>query len=164
LDTDGGGSIDSLEKDAAMYALGFQPSASQVRQAPQAAARHSPPAGAAPSCGLGGSAADLLADASQTITLLEFTTLMKGEHVMRDPVEAIWAAFTELSGGGDAGGGGGPDPGAVTVDALRRACIKYDVKLSEDELQQLIDDLDADGDGSVDRAEFMRLMRQAPWF
>jgi Ca2+-binding EF-hand superfamily protein len=79
---------------------------------------------------------------------------------MRNQVDAIWAAFAELSGcdGLDS------DPGAVTVEGLQRACEKYDVKLSVDELHQLIDELDSDGDGSVDRNEFMRLMRLAPWF
>jgi Ca2+-binding EF-hand superfamily protein len=160
FDTDGGGSIDSLEKDAAMYALGFKPLTSQIRQASQMGASQIGSQGASLS-GLGSSPADLAENSSQTITLIEFTTLMKGEHVMRDPVEAIWAAFAELSGVGDSLGS---DPGVVTVEALRRACDKYDVRLSEDELYQLINDLDTDGDGSVDKAEYMRLMRHAPWF
>ncbi len=158
FDTDGGGSIDCLEKDAAMYALGFQPLTPHARRASLTTG----PQGTSGSSllNLGASSSDLAENFSQTITLVEFTTLMKGEHVMRNPVEAIWAAFAELSGCDDSGA----YSGAVTVDGLRRACAKYDMKLSEDELHQLINDLDVDGDGSVDKAEFIRLMRQAPWF
>ena len=150
FDTDGGGSIDCREKDAAMYALGFQP-----LSAPNYSGRP-----VLQSESQGSFSAVLAEHASQTITLLEFTTLMKGEHVIRNPVDAIWAAFAELSGGDYLDS----DPGGVTVEGLKRACHKYDVKLSEDELHQLIDDLDLNGDGSVDKDEFMRLMRLAPWF
>ncbi len=160
FDTDGGGSIDCREKDAAMYALGFQP-----LSAPKLSPNHREPDRPVPTLGLqsasqGSFSAVLAEHAAQTITLLEFTTLMKGEHVIRNPVDAIWAAFSELSGGDYLDS----DPGGVTVEGLKRACHKYDVKLSEDELHQLIDDLDLNGDGSVDKDEFMRLMRLAPWF
>ena len=160
FDTDGGGSIDCMERDAAMYALGFQPLAPQARRASVAGSNltSSPNSNPNPGTSLSDVAESFLQP--ETITLLEFTTLMKGEHMIRNPVEAIWAAFAELSEGDDSG----LFPGAVTVEGLRRACNKYDMKLSEDELHQLINDLDADGDGSVDKAEFMRLMRQAPWF
>ena len=161
FDTDGGGSIDRREKDAAMFALGFQPlsdSSTPGQRAPQNAQ-----VSQEASCNGDGSHSAVLADSDQTpqtITLAEFTTLMKGEHVVRDPMDAISAAFAELSGGNDLDS----DCCTVSVEGLKRACCKYDVKLSEDELHQLIDELDVDADGSVDKIEFMRLMRHAPWF
>ena len=161
FDTDGGGSIDRREKDAAMYALGFQPLSgpvspgrhvSQTNQ--QGASCNSPNQGPSPAL--------TSEQASHTITLREFTTLMKGEHVMRNPVDAIWAAFAELSGSNLSDSQLSSD--GVSVEGLKRACIKYDVRLSEDELHQLIDELDVDGDGTVDRDEYLRLMRLTPWF
>ena len=155
FDTDGGGSIDCREKDAALFALGFQPTFSQ----------HGSQSG---SSSLDtaikshrSTSVDPTGPASQTITLSEFTTLMKGEQVVLNPMDAIWAAFIELSGGCHEHEN--PDV-TVTVEGLKRACCEYDVKLSEDELHQLIDELDVNGDGSVDKGEFMRLMRLAPWF
>jgi Ca2+-binding EF-hand superfamily protein len=149
FDTDGGGSIDCREKDAAMFALGFQPTFSRPGVHHDSGLQEA-----------SDNRAEELEEPAQTITLAEFTTLMKGEQVVLNPVDAIWAAFAELSGG---------DPatsvlGSVTVEALKRACKTYDVKLSEDELHQLIDELDVDGDGCVDKDEFMRLMRLAAWF
>ena len=152
FDTDGGGSIDCREKDAALYARGFQPTF----------ARHGSGSSSQPEDTIknqGSTSVDPTEPASQTITLEEFTTLMKGEQVVLNPMDAIWAAFVELSGGRHK-----DSDVTVTVEGLKRACSEYDVKLSEDELHQLIDELDVNGDGSVDKGEFMRLMRLAPWF
>jgi Ca2+-binding EF-hand superfamily protein len=155
FDTDGGGSIDRREKDAALYALGFHPTFGSNRQVP---ARKSQDGVLA-----NNSCSDLLHDdASQTITLHEFTRLMKGEQGVRNPVDAIWAAFSELSG--ETESHLAAQSGLVTLEGLKRACTKYHVKLNPDELNQMMTDTDIDGNGAVDKDEFLLIMSQAPWF
>jgi centrin-3 len=156
FDTDGDGSIDNREKDAALYALGFEPSFGSKLQGPimkpQDGGRKT---SSKDSCSVpnGG---------SQRISIHEFTQMMKGEQVVRNPLDAIWGAFAELSRGADSQPSN--PSGSVTLEELRRACTKYDVKLNEDELRQMIADTDNDGDGSVNKDEFLRIMNQAPWF
>ncbi len=100
-------------------------------------------------------------ESSKAISLHEFTQMMKGEQVVRNPLDAIWGAFGELSCGASQQG---ETPGQVTLEGLKRACSKYDVKLNDAELHQMIADTDVDGDGSVDKEEFLHIMNQAPWF
>ncbi len=157
FDTDGGGSIDCREKDAALYALGFQPTFDTKLPLPD----ERPQDGAAASKD---SCSDTVKeDTNQTITLHEFTQMMKGEQVVRNPLDAIWGAFAELSSGADQNLAN-TEAGLVTLEGLRRACDKYDVKLNNDELNLIISDCDTDGDGAVDKSEFLRVMNQAPWF
>lgn len=116
FDTDGGGSIDCCEKDAAMYALGFQPLSSSNLSGSQS---HQTGSQGNFCSGQGSFSSVFAAHTTQTITLPEFTTLMKGEHVLRNPVDAIWAAFAELSGSNFSDS----DSGGVTLEGLKRAEI-----------------------------------------
>ncbi len=153
FDTDGGGSIDSNEMDAAMFALGFRPAPSRVKES-------------------GNDAKE-----SQSLTLDEFTALMKGEIMIASPLDAIWAAFSELSQSGAEMEGSAAvseqscrkkkEPmvrDVVTLDGLKRACLQFDVKLSDQELKEMMDEADGDGGGYVDRNEFMSIMHNTPWF
>jgi Ca2+-binding EF-hand superfamily protein len=214
FDTDGGGSIDSSEMDAAMFALGFQPppeSSSSVRRRrkrtqKQGGAVNGQPASTARLGGISdplgsmsslGSVGSL--DLQTTVTLDEFTALMKGEMMGRSPLDAIWDAFTALSHEGavaksaptksahssqsgktcehtaatapgcvkepeEAKGISDDEWGVVTLEGLRLACHRYDVRVSEEELQCLMEETDIDGSGSIDREEFMLIMYHAPWF
>ncbi len=164
FDTDGGGSIDSLELDAAMFALGFQPpestrgSSFQKNRGKQ-----------------GKKLLDTIdSDGSRSISLSEFTSLMKGELFGRGPLEEIWAAFSVLSKAETLGvgwvappvskTGHGEEWGQVSMEGLRRACKEFDVRLSEKELTFMLKEADVDGSKTVDRAEFMLIMDNAPWF
>jgi Ca2+-binding EF-hand superfamily protein len=156
FDTDGGGSIDCREKDAALYALGFKPSFGSKHHAPKRNSSESVQA-SNDSCSAFGED-----NISQTISLHEFTQLMKGEQMVRNPLDAIWGAFAELSGDPESRLANGP--GLVTLEGLQKACSKYDVKLTHDELIQMIADTDIDGSGAVDKEEFLHIMNQTPWF
>jgi hypothetical protein len=97
FDTDGGGTVDRHELDAAMFALGFQTDAAPGR------------GGEGEGGARGGTGLDMRlvdTDGSQSITLEEFTSLMKGELISSDPLEGVWAAFATLSRP-DGGGWGG---------------------------------------------------------
>ncbi len=154
FDTDGGGSIDSDEMDAAMFALGFRPAPSRVK-----------------------TESDKDTKEFQSLTLDEFTALMKGEIMIASPLDAIWAAFSALSQGSAEKEGisasseqsrrKGKEPlpaDVVTLDGLRRACQEYNVRLSDEELKSMMDEADSDGGGYVDRHEFMSIMQNTPWF
>ncbi len=162
FDTDGDGSINCREKDAALYALGFQPSfGSKLQTSIKRTQEH----GLTRRSSLCATTPPIEEEDQQSISLHDFTQMMKGEQVVRNPLDAIWGAFAELSSGADSylSNTTGPDR-PVTLEGLRRACSKYDVKLNEAELSQMIADTDRDGDGSVDKDEFLHIMNQAPWF
>jgi Ca2+-binding EF-hand superfamily protein len=162
FDTDGGGSIAATEMDAAMLALGFKTS------------KHIQTNGKSQNAHGSDMDSDLKKidkDGSKTITLDEFTAMMTGEALGLGPLEAIWSAFSAMSHSdnlcdGPAGSGSGGDDGwgVISIDGLRRACKMFDVKLSEDELQYMFSEIDTNGDGTVDRMEFMRVVKNAPWF
>jgi Ca2+-binding EF-hand superfamily protein len=162
FDTDGGGSIAASEMDAAMLALGFKPS------------KHIQKSSSYQNLDSALDMEKIDRDKSKTITLDEFTAMMKGEVMGLGPLEAIWTAFSALSCSDDLSNGlavlsetrssGNDGWGTVSIEGLRRACRHFDVKLTEDELQYMMIETDLDGDGSVDREEFMRIMKKAPWF
>jgi Ca2+-binding EF-hand superfamily protein len=117
-----------------------------------------------------GSLLNAISENGQAITLEEFTLLMKGELIGNSPLEGIWSAFTTLSQDCQNAAGlvqvSGEEEGwgFVTLNGLRRACREYDVRLTEEELVCMMEDVDADGDGTVDKEEFLNIMRHAPWF
>jgi Ca2+-binding EF-hand superfamily protein len=150
FDIDGGGSIDVQELDAAMFALGFHPSHHKQSAAlsAQATAQH------------------INQDGARTISLDEFSKMMKGEVLGKGPLEEIWVAFSSLSRAdvqhaADSAEGGW---GVITFGGLKRACKEYDVKLSDEELTVMMKEVDKDGNSWISRDEFMAVMSNAPWF
>ncbi len=149
FDTDGGGSIDSDEMDAAMFALGFQPASER-------------------NCDR------ISGQESRQVTLNDFTSMMKGEMMITSPLDAIWAAFASLSSenNGDQVPATASEKkqvscdgwGTVTIEGLRRACREFNILMSDEELKDMMGAADMDSGGTVDREEFMRIMHHAPWF
>jgi Ca2+-binding EF-hand superfamily protein len=165
FDTDGGGSIAATEMDAAMLALGFK------------TFKHIKTAGSLQNVYESSMDSDLEKldkDGSRTITLDDFTGMMTGEAIGLGPLEAIWTAFSALSRSDNLSNGlatlsescsrSNDGWGSVTIDSLKRSCKEFDVKLSEDELLFMIGETDTDGNGIVDKEEFMRIVKNAPWF
>jgi Ca2+-binding EF-hand superfamily protein len=50
------------------------------------------------------------------------------------------------------------------LEMLQRACKEFDVKLTDRELVYMIDEVDSDGNGWVEEAEYVRIMSLSPWF
>ena len=166
FDTDGGNSIDSEELDAAMFALGFRPDSVSSK-------KHS-------SVKRKDEVTDLLqmdhidVDGSKSITLEEFTALMQGDLTCNGPLDQIWTAFSVLSQTDKSLAEGGTAPGksasakeeygSVTLDGLKRACREFNIRMSGEELRFMMEEVDTDKNGSVDRDEFMSIMYRAPWF
>ena len=163
FDTDGGGTIDREELDAAMFALGFR-------------------AGK----GRGGDPQPERDDRTGThrlgslVTLEQFTSLMKGELTEEKPTDGIWLAFSVLcclgrpegrawaspkgllrtAGGGAAGGGAR----RVTMEGLRAACRLFDMSLTEGEMRLMVEDAGGGAGRGVDAAVFARILSMSPWF
>jgi Ca2+-binding EF-hand superfamily protein len=147
FDTDGGGTIDRHELSVAMYALGFKDVIARgIGQKHEWAGQ-----------------AGLSKRGTESITLEEFTSLMKGEINGRDPLEDIRAIFVVLQTAHSQ-----PDqhPGLVTLSKLQGACNKFELQLTEEELMLMIDSaqIDVNRNGGVNEEEFLSVMRWSIWF
>lgn len=95
--------------------------------------------------------AEIDADGSGEIDYSEFlaATLEEKQYVDES---ACWAAFRVFDKDGD---------GRITLKELQQVLNKdLAQKMSEDNLQQLMNEVDADGDGGIDFEEFMAMMRR----
>jgi centrin-1 len=139
FDTDGSGTMDRKELAVAMCALGIQ--------------NHSD---------ANASNEELLstidADGSNSISLDEFKSLMKGELTLSSPLEEIRAIFAGICSMDPSA------PGQINPLKLQLATQMYHVRLSDRELGMMMSEVDSDGSQTVDEAEFVRIMTLSPWF
>ena len=56
------------------------------------------------------------------------------------------------------------DTGMICMEELKAACKETETKLSKQELQDMIEEADTNGDGKVDREEFVKIMLQTNLF
>ncbi|KAH3827376.1 uncharacterized protein LOC127880972 [Dreissena polymorpha] len=54
--------------------------------------------------------------------------------------------------------------GAISFDDLQQACLDAKVKFKKEELQEMIEEADTNGDGLIDAEEFMTIMLQTNLF
>jgi Ca2+-binding EF-hand superfamily protein len=176
FDTDGGGTIDTHELSAAMVALGFQsrkPTASAGKVLDRDVS-FSSRTGSVENFGDEVLEATASHDSGMpnSINLEEFTALMKGELLGRDPQEEIHATFAAFSMAQQQNNGSGRGSGCnsdclmlpITLDMLRRTCREFDVLLTEKELVCMMEEVDTDGSGFVEEAEYVHIMSLSPWF
>ena len=185
FDTDGGGTIDAEELNSAMFALGFRSKGAAATAAYSIHSEAGSPGGNRSvgselqrSLSLGSRDGVLDTETaaegcSEGVTLEQFTSLMKGELTGRDPQEEIrttFAAFSLWQPGGLAISSCTEFENAnlvvrpITLEMLRRTCREFDVKLTDKELVCMIDEVDSDGNGCVEEAEYIRIMSLSPWF
>ncbi len=143
FDTDGGGTIDRRELSVAMMALGLRNNNLRGKQSRKAS----------------DALLDVIdSDKSNSLSLEEFIRLMKGELLMRDPLEEIkivFAGICDLEAS---------EPGVINLSKLRLASIRFNVRLSENELQMMVEQVDNDGNATIDLMEFIRVMTLSTWF
>ncbi len=143
FDTDGGGFMDRQELAVAMYALGFQNANLKGKALAKASEK----------------LFDTIdSDRSKSVSLEEFTKLMKGELLLADPFEEIKTVFAGLCGM-DAS-----EPGVINLSKLRKASQQLNVRLFEKELHMMLEEVDNDGNATVDLSEFIRVMSLSAWF
>ena len=142
FDTDGGGTMDRKELAIAMCALGLQSD------------NHSPAQKVSNDKMLD----RIDSDGSNNISLEEFKSLMMGELTMSDPLDEMRAVFAGICSMDSS------DSGQINLLKLQLVTQMYHVKLSDHELNMMLDEVDNDGSKTVDEVEFMRIMALSAWF
>ena len=93
-------------------------------------------------------------DGSGTVELDEFVSLLGlMKELYRVSEEEIKGTFKIFDRNGD---------GSISSDELREVMTSVGAKLTEDEITAMIDEADADADGSVDYEEFLKMMLPPP--
>ena len=130
FDTDGKGSIDVRELKAAFRALGFQVKKAEIRQM----------------------FIDMDKDlSSATITFDEFVEMVTPRMQNRDSREEIMKVFALFDD---------DNTGAISFKNLKRVATELGENLTDEELQEMVDEADRDGDGVINEEEFYRVMRK----
>jgi len=98
---------------------------------------------------------DIDVDGSGRIQYEDFVKLMTIKIMNRDPQEEILKAFRLFAS---------DNPSGITFKDLKRVSRELGEKMSDEELQEMIDEADRNGDGVVDEQEFLRIMRKTNLF
>lgn len=99
--------------------------------------------------------ADVDVDGYGTIGFDDFMALMTAKMAERDPREEIMKAFRLFDD---------DETGKITFKNLKRVAKELGENISDEELQEMIDEADRDGDGEVSEEEFFRIMKKSGMF
>ena len=153
FDTDGGGTIDTQELECAMTALGFH------NYSGRSGSNGTSKPGASPSR----YRYDVFGGELQEISFDMFMSLMKGELSDRDPLEELRRIFAVLcrpTGHGDDSAA----PGEISKARLHRSCKEFDLRLTDEEMNLMLDSIDSNSNQTVDEQEFLAVMSYSAWF
>lgn len=81
--------------------------------------------------------------------------LMTGKISERDPREEILKAFRLFDD---------DTTGKISLKNLKRVARELGETMNDDELQEMIDEADRDGDGEISEEEFIRIMKKTNLF
>lgn len=130
FDTGGKGNIDVRELKAGFRALGFQVKKAEIRQM----------------------FVDMDKDlSSATVTFDEFVEMVTPRMLNRDSREEIMKVFALFDD---------DNTGAISFKNLKRVATELGENLTDEELQEMVDEADRDGDGVINEEEFYRVMRK----
>jgi centrin-1 len=130
FDTDGKGSIDVRELKAGFRALGFQVKKAEIRQM----------------------FIDMDKDlSSASVTYDEFVEMVTPRMLNRDAREEIMKVFALFDD---------DNTGGISYKNLKRVATELGENLTDEELQEMVDEADRDGDGVINEEEFYRVMRK----
>lgn len=90
-------------------------------------------------------------DGSDTIDFSEFLDLMTSKMGERDSREEILKAFRLFDD---------DDTGKISFKNLKRVAKELGENMTDEELQEMIDEADRDGDGEISEEEFLRIMKK----
>ena len=99
--------------------------------------------------------ADIDKDGSGTIDFEEFLQMMTAKMGERDSREEIMKAFKLFDD---------DNTGFITLKNLQRVAKELGENLTVEELQEMIDEADRNGDGQIDEEEFFRIMKKTSLF
>ncbi|KAI8826636.1 uncharacterized protein EV422DRAFT_510921 [Fimicolochytrium jonesii] len=89
---------------------------------------------------------------SGVIDFNDFLELMSVKMSEKDTREEIIKAFRLFDD---------DDTGRISFKNLRRVAKELGESLTDEELQEMIDEADRDGDGEINQEEFLRIMKKA---
>ncbi|ORZ37717.1 centrin 2 [Catenaria anguillulae PL171] len=95
--------------------------------------------------------AEIDKNGSGSVDFDEFLELMASKMAERDSREEILKAFKLFDDDGT---------GRITFKNLKRVARELGENLTDEELQEMIDEADRDGDGEINEDEFMRIMKK----
>jgi len=90
-------------------------------------------------------------DNTGKLSLDNFITLMANKMAEKDTKEEILKAFKLFDD---------DESGKISFINLKRVAKELGENLSDEELQEMIDEADRDGDGEVNQDEFLRIMKK----
>jgi centrin-1 len=99
--------------------------------------------------------ADVDTDGSGCIGFEDFLSLMTQKMLERDPREEIIKAFRLFDD---------DETGKISFKNLKRVAKELGESITDEELQEMIDEADRDGDGEVSEEEFFRIMKKSGLF
>jgi Ca2+-binding EF-hand superfamily protein len=94
-------------------------------------------------------------DGSGTIEFPEFLEMMAAKMAERDPREEILKAFRLFDR---------DNKGKISFADLKAVSRELGENLTDEELQEMIDEADRDGDGLISEEEFLRIMKKTNLF
>merc|ERR1711861_47511 len=98
---------------------------------------------------------DIDKDGDGTIDFDEFMMMMTAKMAEKDSREEIIKAFRLFDD---------DQTGKITFKNLKRVAKELGENMTDEELQEMIDEADRDGDGEVNEEEFLRIMKKTNLF
>ena len=99
--------------------------------------------------------ADADRDGSGVIDFPEFLDMMTQKMSERDPKEEMLKAFRLFDD---------DETGKISFKNLKRVAKELGENMTDEEIQEMIDEADRDGDGEIGEEEFMRIMKKTNLF
>jgi centrin-1 len=99
--------------------------------------------------------ADVDKDGSGVIDYTEFLDMMTSKMAERDPREEMIKAFRLFDD---------DETGKISFKNLKRVAKELGENMTDEEIQEMIDEADRDGDGEISEEEFMRIMKKTNLF
>ena len=94
-------------------------------------------------------------DGSGTIEFPEFLDMMATKMAERDPREEILKAFRLFDD---------DETGKISFKNLKRVARELGENMTDEELMEMIEEADRDGDGEINEEEFLRIMKKTNLF
>ena len=94
---------------------------------------------------------DVDADGSGTIEYEEFLKMMTHKILNRDPKDEILKAFRLFDD---------EEAGKVSLKNVKRVSKEFGERMTDEKLQEIINEADRDGDGEVNEEELLRIMKK----
>merc|ERR1712018_933128 len=95
--------------------------------------------------------AEIDKEGTGTIDFNDFLTMMTQKMSEKDTKEEILKAFRLFDD---------DETGKISFKNLKRVAKKLGENLTDEELQEMIDEADRDGDGEINEGEFLRIMKK----